>query len=525
MSAADAAAEILRREQANPGSVPQPLLAKAQQIVGSSGTGSVTLPEQTIVGDPREPTVMQGLLGRKGDPPGKVEQFLKQATGAAFVGGDEFANAGLLGLPQATGMIPGKDTPGYGALRAEHPAAALGGQVAGLMNPANPANLAGAAIGAPIRGAVGGVAGRALAGGVEGAVAGGAGSGAITAAGGGSGDQIFNATATGAGVGGALGAAGSFLMEPGAFVKSLFAGRGAPPAPIPGRAGPDNNQAIIDAMRMRATAPPPKPLVPSMGDLNAPPPVQGPARPPPGLQQAPPPEPRQLPDLQVPGPMLGPEGPPMGLQQAPPPRMPEVPDLQPPPRPEATPSAAPHEPTPPIEGTALSTVHRPGPGDTGMGAEEARRALDTDALHMANRTAAVQKILARLPDGADSAWLARMSPNDRTLLAKYVGVTQAGDDTWRAVADALDASRPVPPIRSGQAVPNRAYQRGMLDVGGLVRLAKTMQHGASLGLDPSIEMMLQPVSNAAGMAAGTKLPAAQQRQPGQPIDILNLYGM
>lgn len=535
MSAADAAQEILRREQASPGSVPPALLAKATQLAGGTGggggPGTMTLPEQTITGDPREPTFMQQIFGRAGDPPGRAEQFLKKGTEAAFVGGNEYANAALLGLPQATGMTPGKDTPGYGALRADHPIAALGGQAAGLMNPANPANLAASAVTGPLRAAVGGsLAGRALAGGVEGAVAGGTGSGAITAAGGGSGDQIFNSAATGAGVGGTLGAAGTLLMEPGRFVKSLFAGRSSPSSPTPGNAGPDNNQAIIDAMRVRALAPPPKPLVPSMGELDAPAPQLGPPRPPQGLQQAPPPSQLQVPDLPVPGSMLGPERPPPGLQQAPPLDLPDVPDLQVPPSPVPVASAAPHAPIEPAPD--MSTVHRPRPGDTGMGADEARRALDTDALHMANRSAAVRKLTDIIPPGADSEWLGRMTADEKARLADFVGVTQAGEETWQAVGDVLN-SRLAPSIARATpraAMASRAGQRGMIDSHMLlagVRALRGQQSAASFGLDPSIEMMLQsrPLTNAAGMAAGTKLPAATNRQPGQPLDLLNLYGM
>lgn len=507
MSAADAAQEILRREQASPGSVPPALLAKATQLAGGtgggSGPGTMTLPEQTITGDPREPTFMQQIFGRAGDPPGRAEQFLKKGTEAAFVGGNEYANAALLGLPQATGLTPGKDTPGYGALRADHPIAALGGQAAGLMNPANPANLAASAVTGPLRAAVGGsLAGRALAGGVEGAVAGGTGSGAITAAGGGSGDQIFNSAATGAGVGGALGAAGQLLMEPGRWLKGLL-----------GSKGPSNGQ-----------------MLPPAG--------------PPGAS--------------------GPQGP-----------LPSIPDLAVPPRPEPVPSAAPHAPIEPAP--EMSTVHRPRPGDTGMDAEEARRALDTEALHMANRSAAVKKLLDIIPPGADSQWLGRMTSSEREKLADFVGVTQAGDDTWRAVGDALDAkvmgptTRPSPPLprepdlaaqleaermaRGQEYLRNRPPMDstspttpipmgdpGMPGIPGAPRLPNlspdALQMGMSalrgrglghgpLGMDPMLGMLLQSPAfiKATGMAAGTKLPAATNRQPGQPLDLLNLYGL
>lgn len=528
MSAADAAAEILRREQSSPGSVPPALLAKAKQLAGGGGaSGSVTLPEVKIEGAPDNRGVLGRIFntgvsfdaaGKQADqaldaakygplqPPGRAEQFVRQAGEAGFVGANEYANAGLLGIPQATGMTPGKDTPGYAALRADHPMAAMGGQIAGLVNPANPANIAAGAIAGPLRGAIGGsLMGRALAGGVEGAVAGGAGSGTITAAGGGSGDQIFNAAATGAGVGGALGAAGSLVMEPSRFLKGLFASRGSPQT----------------------------------------------------------------------GQMLPPPGP-GGAPGAPRP-LPGIPDLEVPPRPEPVASSAPHEPTPPIEETAMSTVHRPGPGDTGMGAEEARRALDTEALHMANRSAAVKKLLDIIPPGADSQWLGRMTTAEREKLADFVGVTQAGDDTWRAVGDALDAkvmgptTRPSPPLprepdlaaqleaermaRGQEYLRNRPPMDstspttpipmgdpGMPGIPGAPRLPNlspdALQMGMSalrgrglghgpLGMDPMLGMLLQSPAfiKATGMAAGTKLPAATNRQPGQPLDLLNLYGL
>lgn len=516
MSAADAAQEILRREQESPGSVPPALLAKATQLVGS-GAGVERLPEQTIEGSPDKRDLLgrifntgqsfddaakqadQALSARAAGPmhtPGRAEQFIGKATEAGFVGANEYANAGLLGLPQATGMTPGKDTPGYADMRTAHPLAAIAGQAAGLMNPSNPANLLGRAAAAPLAGMAGSLGGRALQGAVGGAVAGGVGAGAITAAGGGSGDQIFDSAATGGAVGGALGGAGSLLQEPGRWLRGLV-----------GQRGPQTGQML-----------------------------------PPGAP------PGAIPDLEVPH------------------------------GPDPLPAAAPHAPTEPA--ADMSTVHRPRPGDTGMGAEEARRALDTDALHMANRSAAVKKILDVIPPGATSEWLGRMTSSERDQLASFVGVTEASPDTWRAVGDALDlqgmgpSTRPAPPLppevdlarqkqaemmaRGQEYVPMRPPQDstsptvpmgpggmpGMPNIPGMPRLpnispealhagiaalrGRGVGHGP-LGIDPMLGMLLQSpgFARVAGMAAGTKAPQVLNRQPqqGPPNDPLNLYGM
>lgn len=470
MSAVDAAQEILRREQASPGSVPAALLAKAKSLAGGgpefTGTGTRTT----------DPEASGGGLLRLG---GHLIQAASRAGDALDVGASEFANALTLG--GAGALDPMFSDPRYAAAKQEHPVAALGGQVAGLTSRMNPANMAAGALAAPLRDAIGGsMVGRAIANAVEGATGGGLGAGTITAAGGGSGDQIFNAATTGAGVGGALGAGGSLLKDalqaPGQWVRSL-----------------------VSQMRGQGM------------------PAGAPAAP-----------------------------------GAPPGPLPEIPELQVPPKPDPVPSAAPHEPLPPEP--EMSTVHRPRPGDTGMGAEEARRALDSEALHMANRTAAVQKILGRLPDQADSAWLAKMSQNDRQLLAKYAGVTQANEDTWRAVGDALDARMPAPAPHApepgtfmgvDQSARGRAFLEnppeahaaalaggaggispGAMQMGLNAIRGRGLGHGP-LGIDPMLGMLLQSPAFArvAGTAAGTKLPAAMNRQPGQPIDLLNLYGM
>jgi len=519
MSAADAAAEILRRERENPGSVPPALLAKAQALGGSPEPGVMTLPEQEIRPTPGYKTSLYGQIvggatdeqlrrmdevgygNRENEPIGKI-------LGAGAVAANEFANAALLGIPQATGYLAGDKDPGYAAAKQDHPIAALGGQIGGLMAPGNPANMAArgimGAIGAAATGLAGSVMGRTAMGAGEGALAGGAGAGTITAAGGGSSDQIFNSAATGAGIGGVLGAGGRLLAEPGRWLRGLLQSRGGPP--------------------------------------NT-------------------------------GQMLPPAGPP-GVS-GPPKPMPLIPDLEMPARPEPVAASAPHEPTEPLPD--LSTVHRPGPGDTGMGAEEARRALDSEALHMANRTAAVSKLVDIIPPGADASWLSRMTAEERGALADFVGVQQAEDDIWRAVADALDrrasgpttrpaeplpresqlarearlknehrqqylnnrppldsasptarigpSPLPPPPIPSAPRLPNMNPDILQLGLGALQRGG--LRHGP-LGIDPMLGALLQSpqFTNAAGMAGGSRGPQMTNRQVGAPpIDILSLYGM
>lgn len=518
MSATDAAQEILRREQAEPGSVPPALLAKATQLAGQ-GQGSMRLPEQTIQPTQNYKTSIYGdIVGNASDrdiqqmadrpPPGRFEQAATNAMRAGFVGANEFANAGGLGIPQATGMIPGGQDPAYAAERQAHPIAALGGQIGGLMAGGNPANLAARGAMGGVRAAAPGLAGslvgRAALGAGEGALAGGMGAGAITASAGGTGDQIFDSAATGAGIGGVLGAGGQLLQEPGRWLKGLLQG-------------------------------------PRGGQPNT-------------------------------GQMLPPAGPPGASAPSKP--LPGIPDLEVPPRPEPMAAAAPHAPTEPLPD--LSTVHRPPPGDTGMGVEEARRALDTEALHMANRSAAVTKLVDVIPPGADAAWLAKMTAEERAALADFVGVQQAGDDTWRAVSDVLDqraagpSTKPSPPLPRESELARRQeadlaarmtayHNRPPMDsasptarIGpsdtpmppipgppGLptmnpaaIQMAMRAMRGGGkvplgpLGIDPMLGALMQSPQfvNAVGMAGGAKIPQATNRPAGAPpIDLLSLY--
>lgn len=88
----------------------------------------------------------------------------------------------------------------------------------------------------------------------------------------------------------------------------------------------------------------------------------------------------------------------------------------------------------PFGDTDLPLGGKPG---SDLNPEELRSALNAESINSANRTAKVNKLLEIVPEGAHPDWVLGMSKDQRTAMAEFVGVPEASDVTWQALADAV----------------------------------------------------------------------------------------
>lgn len=245
MTPQEAAAEVLRREAASPGSVPPAMVERARGLAG--GTGKETLPEVKIQGSPMG---LGEAIGRDvtGAPGGgnlveDLADVAKQAGGAVRAGGDAFINSALLGVPDAIGKrltnVPGApdmkaalgETGPDPVLQArqEHPNFAAGGDIAGYASKINPANAAASGLVAGAKGLLPGLAergaGRVISGLAQGGIGGALGAGGRTAVEGGNLEQVGDAATTGGLAGSALGTAGALVGEGARGIRGLIRGQ------------------------------------------------------------------------------------------------------------------------------------------------------------------------------------------------------------------------------------------------------------------------------------------------------------
>lgn len=203
MTPEEAAAEMLRREAASPGSFPAAAVAKARGLAGSE-PGKETLPEVTIEADKPSKFVEYGSRFAKATEP--IGNYLVHSLDTA-----------LLGLPKR--LLRGTDVgKGLDAVSERNPASGMAGDVAG--NLGSVANLAGAGAGSALEGAIPQlgktIAGRTLSGGVQGAAAGAAAGAGTAAVRGDTAGEVAQEGLSGAAVGSAAGAGAHLVLGEGA---------------------------------------------------------------------------------------------------------------------------------------------------------------------------------------------------------------------------------------------------------------------------------------------------------------------
>lgn len=149
-----------------------------------------------------------------------------------------------------------------------------------------------------------------------------------------------------------------------------------------------------------------------------------------------------------------------------------------------------------VEGDELGMGGLPGGPDV---EEDLARAGRGEALHMQRRAAKVERLLAVVPEGASPDWILKMAPEFRASMADMVGVPEASDSTWKALADAVSQregialSEPMVEVMEGRAP----------DLEGQLRASLAEKVGA-----PPAGTMLPPPP-----AAAVEAPAAPINAP------------